>query len=163
MEARICDSATARDETLKLLAAETDRRVLVVAKHPERPITELVFCHRRCKATPTHDQANLVRALSGGQEGVRSFSGEACRHGEYIGNNLWGRGFYKPAVYCQGCGYAMEGPQIDHVVIVQSGDANWNCKIVEQCEIATMWHEGKNVGLTYEVRDESFDVRRWET
>lgn len=154
METRICDAATAREETLKLLATETDRRVLVVAKHAERPISELVLCHRKCTANPTPDQASLVQALSGGQEGVRSFSGQACqgRGGEYIGNNIWGRGFYKPAVYCQVCGYGLTGPQIDHVVIVRSDDEEWNRKMVAQCEGGAYWDGKTNLGMTYELK-----------
>lgn len=154
-EKRICDAASARAETLQLLAAEADRRVLVVSKHPDRPIRELVFCHRRCTANPTPNQSDLVRALSGGQEGVRSFSGQSCGgRGEYIGNNIWGRGFDKPAVYCQACGYGMTGPQIDHVIIVRSGDEEWDKKMVEQCEIGAYWDDGKNLGLTYELKAE---------
>jgi hypothetical protein len=153
-ETRICDAATARDETLKLLATEAERRVLIVTRHAERPIRELVFCHRRCTANPTTDQSDMVQALSGGQEGVRSFSGQSCGgRGEYIGNNIWGRGFAKETTYCQACGYAMTGPQINHVVIVHSGNRLWDQEMIDQCEIGAYWHEGKNIGLTYEVVD----------
>jgi hypothetical protein len=149
-QTRICDAATAREETLKLLATAADRRVLIVAKHPERPISELVLCHRKCTASPTQDQSSLVQATSYATGG-RSFSGEPCHRGEYIGNNVWGRGFDKKTTYCQVCGYALSGPHIDHVIIVRSGDAEWDQKMIEQCEIGAYWDEGKNLGLTYEL------------
>lgn len=81
--------------------------------------------------------------------GHRSFSGEACHTGGYIGNNIWGSGFYKPAVYCQCCGYAMSGPEINHVTIVKSEDDEWNAAMVAQCEFGAAWHNGINYGMTY--------------
>lgn len=147
--AEIDDAATAGGLTLELLAADVDRRILRVARHAERPISKLILCHRRCKSNPTEDAKSLVRALSM-LPGSRSYSGESCKSGVYIGNNVWGRGFEKRSTYCQCCGYAMEGPQIDHVQIVRSGVEAWDAAMVEQCEIGANWHDGENLGITYE-------------
>jgi hypothetical protein len=138
------DEATYRDTVLRFLDATSEcKRMLRVEQHADRPIKELLLCHRRCSASPTQESKELVMALSGGQEGVRAFSGEACHHGCYIGNNLLGRGFYKPAVYCPSCGYAMNGPEIHEVTIVR-GDEHWTDEIIRQCEFA---------GVEYSVED----------
>lgn len=151
--AAISDAARAIRPTLELLAIPDVRRILRVSRHPERPITELIFCHRRCKATPLQELTTLVQAMSAAQQGVRSFSGDACHHGVYIGNNIWGKGFDYKSTYCPMCGYAMEGPQIDHVEIVESNDAAWNQRMIDQCEIAAHWDGEDNLGLTYELID----------
>lgn len=148
---QISDAKTAVEMTLELLAVDSSERILVVSKHPERPITELVFVHRRCNKNPPPDIKTLVQALSVAQQGVRSFSGDSCKQGVYIGNNIWGNGFEKRAIYCPGCGYSMGGPQIHHVKIIESGDDEWNRRMVDQCEIGAWWDEGKNLGLTYEM------------
>lgn len=138
------DEATFRDEVVRFLDATPDcKRILRVEQHADRPIKELILCHRRCSATPTRESKALVSALSGGQEGVRAFSGEACHRGYYIGNNLLGRGFYKPAVYCPSCGYMMTGPEIHEVRIVR-GDEHWTEEMIRQCEFA---------GVEYSVED----------
>ena len=116
----------------------------------DSPLTELIFCHRRCVHNPPEDIRDLVRAMSC-SPGLRSFTGESCKLGVYIGNNVWGRGFEKRTTYCPNCGYGMEGPQIHHVKIIESGDDEWNQRMVDQCEIAAYWHDGTNVGLTYEM------------
>jgi len=71
------------------------------------------FIYRRCRAEPTKDQQKMIAALSGGRDGVRSFSGQsfrggACDKSYYLGWNKWGFGFYMPSTYCQVCGYAMD-------------------------------------------------------
>ncbi len=154
--AAISRSTTHAQITLTLLATPDVRRILTVSRHHEHPISQLIFCHRRCKATPPQDIKTLVQALSV-QEGSRSFTGESSEHGSYIGNNIWGCGFETRSTYCPGCGYAMEGPQIHHVQIVRSSDVAWNQMMVDQCEIGAWWDEGKNLGLTYEFigKDES--------
>ena len=135
-----CDDATFLDDVLQFLAATTDcNRTLRVEQHPDRPIKELILCHRRCSAMPTEDDQKLVAALSGGQEGMRAFSGESCHRGEYVGSNLVGRQFYKPAVYCPTCGYAMSGPEI-HAVVVVRGDDHWTQRMIEQCEFGGVEH-----------------------
>lgn len=146
----VADASTALEKTLELLASDVDRRVLRVSKHNERPISELVFCHRRCDQNPSEDIKTLVQALSK-QPGMRSFSGESCHKGVYVGNNIWGRNFERRSTYCPSCGYGMSGPQIDHVEIVKSDDTEWNQRMIDQCEIGAYWHEGENVGLTYEL------------
>lgn len=147
----ISDADTAVQQTLKLLATKSDYRVLRVSKHSERPIYKLVFCHRRCSSNPASQMKDLVQAL-GTQGGyTRSYSGEACHRGEYIGNNIWGRGLDSASTYCPSCGYAMDGPQIHHVQIVKSNDNEWNQQMIDQCEIGAYWHEGKNLGISYEL------------
>lgn len=145
----VADASTAVEQTLALLSSDADRRVLRVSRHADRPISELVFCHRCCEHNPPEDIKTLVQALST-QPGRRSFSGEACHQGVYVGNNLWGRNFETRSTYCPSCGYAMDGPEIDHVEIVKSEDAEWNQSMVDQCEIGAYWHKGENLGLTYE-------------
>ena len=140
----VCDEARFRDEVLRFLDETPDyKRVLQVEQHADRPIKELILCHRRCSAMPSPEAKELVRAMSGGQQGVRAFSGEACHHECYIGNNLCGRGYYKPAVYCPLCGYAMDGPEIHEVQVVR-GDEPWTEAMVAQCEFA---------GVKYSVRE----------
>ena len=92
----------------------------------------------------------LVQAMSV-QQGSRSFTGDACNRGVYIGNNIWGKRMEYRSTYCPNCGYTMEGPQIDHVEIVRSSDDEWNQRMIEQCEIGACWHEGENLGVTYEI------------
>lgn len=150
--AEIADAAAALEDTLTLLAKDVRRRVLRVRRHPERPIRELVLCHRRCNQNPTEDMKQLVRALSMSPMS-RSFSGESCKEGVYVGNNIWGRGFEKRSTYCPCCGYIMDGPEISHVEVVRSGVEGWDKLIVEQCEMGANWYEGQNVGITYELVD----------
>lgn len=145
----VADSDTLIEKTLELLSSDADRKVLRVSKHDERPISELVFCYRRCDQNPPQNIKMLVQALSK-IDGLRSFSGESCHRGAYVGNNIWGRNFEKRSCYCPSCGYGMSGPKVNHVEIVESDDKKWNQRMVDQCEIAAYWHEGKNVGLTYE-------------
>ena len=67
--------------------------------------------YRRCKTVPTDSQAELVWALSGGQQGVRSFSGRrtpSCDIVYYLGWNVMGYQFDMPSCYCQCCGYALD-------------------------------------------------------
>lgn len=71
------------------------------------------FVYRRCKANPTQSQNDLVFGLSGGQTGVRSFSGESfpdgpCARSYYLGWNTRGFEFDQPSCYCQVCGYGFE-------------------------------------------------------
>lgn len=92
----------------ELEALQTESFVLVVQCDTKNP--PLVY--RRCKAIPTQAQKDLVFALSRWQVGVRSFSGEsfpdgACSKSYYLGWNVCGFQFYKPACYCQVCGYAL--------------------------------------------------------
>lgn len=150
--AEIADDATAMEDTLTLLGTDVRRRVLRVRRHSERPIRELVLCHRRCNQNPTEDMRQLVRVHSMALM-VRSFSGESCKEGVYVGNNIWGRGFEKRSTYCPCCGYIMDGPEISHVEIVRSGVEGWDRLMVEQCEMGANWYEGKNVGITYEMVD----------
>jgi len=88
---------------------------------------ELPLVYRECeKREPTDFQKDMVFAMSGGQTGVRSFSGESNLHGcqtaFYIGNNLHGHNFYKPAVYCQCCGYGMTyGTPPVNVIVSNAG------------------------------------------
>jgi hypothetical protein len=93
----------------ELEALKTESFVLVIQCDIKNP--PLVY--RRCKARPTQQQKDLVFALSGGQVGVRSFSGEsfpdgACSRSYYLGWNVFGFQFYKPACYCKVCGYALD-------------------------------------------------------
>ena len=83
------------------------------------------FIYRRCRATPTQQQKDLVFALSGGQTGVRSFSGESfpngpCATSVYLGWNTMGFGFDKASCYCQACGYVLTEIARAKEVIVDS-------------------------------------------
>jgi hypothetical protein len=147
--AEIDDSRTARELTLALLAENADRRVLRVSRHLQRPVSELITVVRYCDAIPKPDMKAFVAALSN-SHGMRSFSGEPCHQCGYIGNNPRGKGFYKPAVYCQSCGYAMGGIVLNHIQIVTSDDLSWNQLMLSQCELGADWYEGTNYGITYE-------------
>lgn len=140
----ICDAAEYREEVLRFLGMTPGcKRILRIEQHPDRPIEELILCHRRCFTIPRQDTKELMGALSGGQEGVRAFSGKACNDRHYIGGNLLGHGFHKAAVYCPSCGYVMSGPEIHEVRIVR-GDEHWMEELIRQCECA---------GVEYSVED----------
>ena len=69
------------------------------------------FVYRRCKTIPTDKQAELVWALSGGQQGVRSYSGRrtsSCDQYYYLGWNVMGYQFENGACYCHCCGYGLD-------------------------------------------------------
>lgn len=77
----------------------------------EHPHHNPPFVYRRCKTIPTDKQAELVFAVSGGQTGVRSFSGRRtpnCDQSYYLGWNVMGYQFDMPSCYCQCCGYALD-------------------------------------------------------
>lgn len=149
----IADARTARADTLKLLAADCERRTLVVRHDPQNPIYELILCHRRCVSMPSPRIKILVQAISCAY-GMRPFSGDVCHHGEYIGANVWGKGFDKKTTYCPTCGHAMDGPMIDHIVVYESRDSEWNRLIRLQCELGTLGHNGENYGITFEFMRE---------
>lgn len=74
-------------------------------------VESLPFFYRRCRTIPTEDQSQLVAALSGGQEGKRSFSGlrtSSCDRYYYLGWNGTGFHFDNRARYCNCCGYALD-------------------------------------------------------
>jgi len=136
----VSDADTFCEDVLQFLATTPDSfRVLRVEQHTERRIEELILCHRKCNTNPTRDQKERVSALSGGQEFVLAFSGESCHEGEYVGRNLWGKGFDDASTYCPLCGYAMTGPEIHEVVIVR-GDKQWTKMMREQCEFGEVKH-----------------------
>lgn len=145
----ICDNDIAAKVTLELLASEKEPRVLRIRRHPERPVTQLILCHRTCQSNPAPDIVHFVQALSS-QDGFRSYNGDSCKTGVYIGNNVWGSDFEKKSIYCPHCGYSMDGPVIDHVEIVASEDNEWNETIKQQCERGAYWENGQNYGVTYE-------------
>ena len=129
----------------ELEALQTESFVLVIQCDTKNP--PLVY--RRCKAKPTQEQKDLVFALSGGQVGMRSFSGEsfpdgACSRSYYLGWNVFGFQFYKPACYCQVCGYALHTVRDAIKVVVDMSKVSYETmrdiqvmcqKVQVECEI----------------------------
>ena len=113
--------ATEQQIIKELESLETESFVLIIQCDTKNP--PLVY--RRCKARPTQEKKDLVFALSGGQVGVRSFSGEsfpegACAESYYIGWNVYGFQFYTPSCYCQICGYAFETVRLASKVVIDT-------------------------------------------
>lgn len=140
----ISNQADAYRKIRALLKARDLSPVLFVSAEPLLgPVDNFPLCHRRCGGfNPPQEVKDFVQA-AGYVTGQRSFTGEVCGKGEYIGSNLYGSGMEMRAVYCQQCGYSMSGPQIDWVILGGESGHNsrpcnvaWIRSIKDQCKAA---------------------------
>jgi len=149
----IDDARTANQLTIDLLLSEHEEKILRVRKHESRPIEDLVLCYRKCEHAPDADGEFLVRAISTafGEYG-QYFSGAACHVGTYVGNNPWGKGLVRRTTFCPNCGWAMDGTEITHVIVMPCDDNEWMQRMAEQCKMGELLDDdGKNWGITHEV------------
>jgi len=124
--------------------------LIIEHPHPNPP-----FVYRLCDNAPTDQQAFLVSALSGGQLGLRSFTGRrtaSCGQYYYLGWNVMGYMFDRPSCYCQCCGYANTTIAYATKIIASSKlDAKYLDELRFKCEKSSIELEVLSLDKTLET------------